>query len=101
MFSDAIEALKSYAASQNLTPAFGGVVDGKIGNNTTPPSYQQAIALQVSTNMLCYVQSVDLRNPGVVQCKTWIHGLWYNPQIGHAILRFSVAAIYIAICRSL
>ena len=47
MFSDAIEAVKSYAASQNLTPAFGGVVDVQIGNNV------QVIALQVSTVNIC------------------------------------------------
>ena len=26
-----------------------------------------------------YAQSVDLRNPGIVLRKPWIHGLWYNP----------------------
>ena len=41
--------MKSYAASQNLTPAFGGILDGQIGNNAPPPSYQQAIVLQVRT----------------------------------------------------
>ena len=49
MFIDATEAVKSYAASQNLTPAFNCVLDGQIGHNAPPPTYQQAIVLQVST----------------------------------------------------
>ena len=34
----------------------------------------------------CYAQSVDLRKPGIVLRKPWIHGLWYKPWIGRAIL---------------
>ena len=83
MFKDAIEAVKSYAASQNLTPAFGGVVDGQIGNNAIPPSYQQAIALQVSTCMhvmlrakmwICAIPGLSCANPGSMVCGI-IHGL--------------------------
>ena len=57
MSINAIEAVKSYAASQNLTPAIGGILDGQIGNNVPPPFYQQTITLQVSTST-CTVSSI-------------------------------------------
>ena len=65
MFNDAIEAVKSYAASQYLTPAFGGAVDDQNGNNATHPSYQQAITLQVSTYTNLPLASA---------CQAWVHG---------------------------
>ena len=48
------------------------------------------IIATVRSKYICYARSMDLRNPGIVLRKPWIHGLYHKPWIDRAILGLRV-----------